>query len=270
MNYRHDYHAGNFADVLKHWVLVLCLEYLLRKPGPILALDAHAGAGLYDLRSESARKTGEWERGIGRLMGLGLNEPCSDLGLYLAQVMPEVGRGRYPGSCLIMARMLRDCDRLIANELHAATALTLEQTLAGFPNARVSAVDAYQCVRANVPPRERRGLVLIDPPFERKNEFQLLGRQMIEWHKRWATGLYLVWYPIKAHLPVQTLHEAAQASGFDRLWTVEMLVAPRDQPDTLNGCGVLLFNPPYTVPERVHKLLPSLQAAIGLHDVATF
>ena len=173
MNYRHIYHAGNFADVLKHIVLVLCLDYLQKKDGGLCLIDAHGGAGLYALDSEEAAKTGEWERGIGRLLGRA--DAPAGLRLYLDLIQPDLDARRYPGSPLIMAKHLRGQDRLIAAELHEPTFEALQAALTPYKQARVLHADAYECLRAHIPPKERRGLALIDPPFELKDEFQTLG-----------------------------------------------------------------------------------------------
>ncbi len=267
MNYRHVYHAGNFADVIKHIVLLLCLDYLQKKEGPLCILDAHGGAGLYDLASEEATKTREWERGIGRLQDR-TNTP-GDLKLYLDAVKDDLKEGHYPGSPLLVARRLRPQDRLNANELHEPTFDALRHNLASFKNARPMRMDAYECIRAHIPPKERRGLVLIDPPFEEKNEFETLARQMQQWKKRWENGVAILWYPIKAHLPVAALKDAARNLGFRRTWCVETLILPRDGPETLNGCGVIVFNTPYTIPERVEALLPFLKDAISLCEMSS-
>ncbi len=263
MNYRHIYHAGNFADVVKHLILVLCLDYLLKKDGAVCVIDAHAGAGLYDLGSEEAAKTGEWLRGIGRLMDAATAP--ADLKLYLDLIGEDLAAGRYPGSPLLAARRLRRQDRLIANELHEPTFEALRGALSRHGQARPTRMDAYECVRAHIPPKERRGLVLIDPPFELKTEFDTLIGQMKQWKKRWATGVFLLWYPIKAHLPVAALRDAARSLAMPRTWAAEALILPREQADTLNGCGVIVFNAPYTVPERVEALLPFLSRAMSLH-----
>jgi len=267
MNYRHVFHAGNFADVIKHAVLVFCVAYLQRKDGPLCFIDAHGGAGLYDLRSDEAMKTGEWERGIGALMQAAGAETALDP--YLRLVRDDVAEGFYPGSPLLLARQLRPQDRLIANELHESTRDALRGTLAEFPGVRVLGTDAYECVRANIPPKERRGLVLVDPPFEEKDEFETLVRQMKEWKKRWPTGVYLLWYPIKATSPTAALIEAAEALGLPRTWCVETLIYPRGRALSLNGCGLILFNAPYTVPESVEAALPALTASMGLHETRT-
>ena len=267
MNYRHVYHAGNFADVLKHIVLLLCLDYLQKKEGSLCLIDAHGGAGLYDLASEEAEKTREWERGIGCLQDK--TDAPSDLEFYLSAIRTDLKSGRYPGSPLLIARRLRPKDRLIANELHEPTFEALRRTLAPFKNARAMRMDAYECIRAHIPPKERRGLVLADPPFEERDEFETLAREMRQWKKRWETGLFMLWYPIKAHLPADALKEAAQNLGFRRTWCVETLILPRDQTETLNGCGVIVFNAPYTVPERVEALLPVLKNAMSLYDASS-
>ncbi len=264
MNYRHIYHAGNFADVVKHIVLVLCVDYLQKKDGGLCFLDAHGGAGLYALDSEEAVKTREWENGIGRLWGRA-GIPV-ELELYSGLVKEDLDAQRYPGSPILMARRLRSQDRLIAAELHEPTFEALQAVLKPYKNARAMQMDAYECVRAHIPPTERRGLVLIDPPFELKDEFQTLARQMRAWKKRWASGVYILWYPIKAHLPVAELKAAAQALELRRTWCVEALIWPRDRPESLNGCGVIVFNAPFTVPERVEALLPFLIETMALHE----
>ena len=266
MNYRHAYHAGNFADVIKHIVLVLCLGYLQKKEGGLCLIDAHAGAGFYRLDSEEGGKTGEWQRGIGRLMHASAAPP--DLQPYLDLVQADTAAQRYPGSPFIMARCLRSQDRLVASELHEPTFEALQAVLSPYKAARSLHKDAYECIRAHIPPKERRGLVLIDPPFELKEEFETLARQMREWKKRWATGVYILWYPIKAHLPVAELKEAARELSLARTWCLETLILPREQPETLNGCGLIVFNAPYTMPERTEALLPYLKDAMGLHETA--
>lgn len=267
MNYRHLYHAGNFADVLKHLVLVLVLDYLQRKDASLCIIDTHGGAGLYDLTSAEAQKTGEWKRGIGCLKDHG-GAP-DDLTLYMDLISADLAEGRYPGSPLLIARRLRPQDRLIGNELHAETFEALQSLLAPYPNARTLQMDAYECARAHIPPKERRGLVLIDPPFEYRDEFETLAGQMQAWKKRWPTGVYLLWYPIKAHLPVAALKQAARALSLPRTWFVETLVLPRERAESFNGNGLILFNAPYGVPERITALLPYLQDAMSLDDTAS-
>ncbi|MCK6417633.1 MAG: 23S rRNA (adenine(2030)-N(6))-methyltransferase RlmJ [Alphaproteobacteria bacterium] len=259
MNYRHIYHAGNFADVMKHLALVLCIDYLKQKEKGFFVLDAHGGCGLYDLKSEQAQKTKEYEAGIAALMAV--QEAPDDIQLYQRQIAKDWKRKHYPGSPLLIARMLRPQDQLLANELHPEDVQTLKANLGGFENARVLQMDAYEAIRAHIPPTQRRGLVLIDPPFEKKDEFQTLVKQMKEWKKRWPTGTYMIWYPIKAHLPVPELHEAAQNWGED-VFIWEFLKHPRHQAETFNGSGVILLNPPYQVPGRLSILENILRHAL--------
>ncbi len=267
MNYRHAYHAGNFADVLKHIILVLCLEYLQKKDGPLCIIDTHGGAGLYDLKSEEASKTGEWAKGIGRLQGA--SGAPDDLQLYLDLVRDDLDQGMYPGSPLLISRRLRAQDRLIVSELHEETFEALDTVMGRAKNVQTIQMDAYMCARAHIPPKERRGLVLIDPPFEKKDEFAQLARQMREWKKRWPTGIYLLWYPVKAHLPVDALKDAARDLALPRTWFAETLIWPRNQAETLNGCGLIVFNAPYGVPERIGALLPFLKDAMNLHETTS-
>lgn len=262
MNYRHIYHAGNFADVMKHWAVTLVIDHLKKKDTPFCVIDAHGGCGLYDLHSVQAQKTKEWEAGIGRFSGV---ETPPDFEVYRTLVAPHMARGTYPGSPLIAAEMLRPQDMLIANELHPQDFITLQDVLEPYRNAKITHQDAYECIRAHIPPREKRGLVLIDPPFEKTDEFQTLIRQMGAWKKRFATGIFLLWYPIKAHLDVQDLKDAARAVGLPRTWYFETLLYPARQAETFNGCGLILFNAPYQIPEKISALLPFLQSHLSLH-----
>lgn len=265
MNYRHIYHAGNFADVMKHLALCLVLDHLKKKDTPFCVIDAHGGTGLYDLHSVQARKTMEWQAGIGRFDGASSEDGFT---LYMDVVARYLERGLYPGSPLLTAGAIRDADRLIANELHPEDVITLKANLRGYKTARVTHLDAYECIRAHIPPREKRGLVLIDPPFEKTDEFETLAHQMGEWKKRFPTGIYLLWYPIKAQQGVARMKHAATELGLPRTWCVETLLHPRDQPVTFNGSGLILFNAPYMVPERMTALLPFLKTRMGLVDTA--
>ncbi len=266
MNYRHIYHAGNFADVMKHLALVLILDHLKKKEAPFCVIDAHSGIGLYDLQSEAAQKTKEWEHGIGRFSGF---EDNDDFALYQRSIKSYLDKGQYPGSPLLISNMLRPQDRLIANELHPDDCETLKSNLRGKQNVRVTHLDAYECIRANIPPKEKRGLILVDPPFEERDEFETLARQMGEWQKRFATGIFMVWYPIKAHLAVEKIKREAQSLSFPRTWCMETMQHPRKQEGTFNGSGLLIFNAPFQIPERLTAVLPLLQERIGLLETPT-
>lgn len=268
MNYRHVYHAGNFADILKHLVLVLCVDRLKQKDAPFFVLDAHAGCGIYDLQSVEAQKTLEYEGGIGKLM----NAPVSpDLKLFTSLLEKDYKRLRYPGSPMLIARLLRPQDRLLANELHPQDVEKLRANMAGYRNVRVLHEDAYEVIRAHLPPPERRGLIVIDPPYEiEKDDFGMLARQLKEWKKRWETGSYLIWYPEKAQQSSARFFDALQESGFKEFWQCTLeLTLPDNRPkldkplSKMLKTGVILINPPYLVPERLQDMQDDLEKALG-------
>ncbi|HNQ92658.1 MAG TPA: 23S rRNA (adenine(2030)-N(6))-methyltransferase RlmJ [Alphaproteobacteria bacterium] len=261
MNYRHIFHAGNFADVFKHLVFRMCFAHVQQKDKGAFVLDAFAGLGLYDLASDQAQRTGEYQQGIARLFGRDLQN--KDLQEFREFCAADFMQQKYAGSPVIAARMLRPQDRLTANELHPDDVQTLQQNLRSFDQVAVTHLDAYESVRGAIPPVERRGIILIDPPFEKKDEFQLLVKQMKEWKKRWETGCFILWYPIKAGQPIDDLYAAAAEMGLNRTWVAEFLLRPRDTPEGLNGCGLLIFNTPYQIPERVEALVPELTGLLG-------
>ncbi|MEK7801500.1 MAG: 23S rRNA (adenine(2030)-N(6))-methyltransferase RlmJ [Pseudomonadota bacterium] len=261
MNYRHIYHAGNFADIFKHLVLHMVLGYLQEKDKGLMVLDAFAGTGLYDLTAFEPKKTKEFMSGVGPLM----QRPAEnvDIKTFQSFIEPDWKRQYYMGSPLIAAHMLRPQDRLIVNELHPDDNESLQKNVVGFKNVHVTKRDAYEVIRGNIPPTERRGLILIDPPFENPEEFELLVQQMAEWKRRWPTGCYIIWYPIKAGRQVDNLHNAAADLGLNRTWVSEYLLQHRDTEGSLNGCGLLVFNTPYGIPERVDTLAAELGKLIG-------
>lgn len=261
MNYRHIYHAGNFADIFKHLVLRMVLGYMQQKDKGLLVLDAFAGTGLYNLKSAEAGKTDEFRAGIGRLMHQEAQNP--DLKDFQDFVATDWTKRQYAGSPLIAACMLRPQDRLIVNELHPEDNLTLQKNMAGFGRTTVTNIDAYKSVVANIPPVEKRGLFLVDPPFEKPEEFELLLKQMQEWKKRFSTGCYIIWYPIKAGPQVDALHDAAREMGINRTWVTEYVLQQRSLPGGLNGCGLLIFNTPFGIPERIAALGDELAKIMG-------
>lgn len=263
MNYRHIYHAGNFADVMKHIALMLCLSYMKKKDKGFCVIDAHAGCGLYDLSGEQAQKTREFDSGIDALLAAA--NPPADIKSFLAMAQKDRAKGKYAGSPLIIARQLRDQDRLIANELHPDDCKTLKMVMGSHRNVAIEKRDAYEALRTFLPPAERRGLILIDPPFEKKDEFEKLGRQAKQWAKRFPSGTYLVWYPMKAHLDYAAMREAV-APHFPDLLCFETLRLPEDTPETLTGSGLLVLNPPYGLSAQLETIAPFLQDAMGLHQ----
>lgn len=265
MNYRHAYHAGNFADVLKHAVLALCLDHLRAKPAPFRVIDTHAGAGRHDLAGIEAGKTLEWAQGIGRLIGVDappLPAPVeAALAPYLDVVRAINPDGRltlYPGSPMIARASLRAGDRLIVNELHPADNRALAALFRNDAEVAVMGLDGWTAVKALLPPKERRGLLLVDPPFEAPGEFELLARAVAEARKRFASGTMLFWYPIKDAKRVEAFHAAIAEEGREKSLRAELLARRPDNPSTFNGCGLFIVNPPWTLREKLEIVLPFL------------
>ncbi len=274
MNYRHAFHAGNFADVFKHVVLCRILHYLRGKPAAFRVIDTHAGAGLYDLQSAEASRGGEWRDGICRLMAARLDAPVATL---LAPYLEAVGalneRGclkLYPGSPALARAWLRPQDRLIACEIEPQAAAALGQNLRGDVRIKTLAVDGWTALGAYVPPKERRGLVLIDPPFEQDSDFSRLGRGTAAALRKWATGIYLLWYPIKDRSGPDALAKSLRRIGSAKILRVELNVGPLSDPTRLNGCGLILINPPWTLENELAVLLPALVDILGRSAQACF
>jgi 23S rRNA (adenine2030-N6)-methyltransferase len=270
MNYRHAYHAGNFADVLKHVVLMRCLVHLTRKPAPFRVIDTHAGAGRYRLHQAEALKTGEWRDGIGRLLGpeaAPFSEPAAALlAPYFDAIRAENTDGTlsiYPGSPALIRTLLRSGDALIANELHPEDVATLKMVFARDKACKVIQQDGYSALKALLPPKERRGLVLIDPPFEEPGELIRMTAALKEGLERFATGIYLLWYPIKDEKPVARFHKAinevALSAKIEAPLKIELLLREARNPLILNGCGVVVVNAPHSL---VNELNTALQEPV--------
>ena len=266
MNYRHAFHAGNHADVLKHATLARVLAHMLEKPKPFLFLDTHAGIARYDLAAEEAQKTGEAENGIGRLWAL--DPPPPSLRAYLALVR-RINQGAlrwYPGSPGIARLLLRPEDRIELCELHPQDVQALKRATAGDKRVNVRREDGYHALKALLPPPERRGVVLIDPPFEDKDEAAQLVRGMSHALRRFATGTYLIWYPIKDRPPVEALHAALKETGVRRQLVAELWINPPLSPMLLNGSGLVIVNPPFKLETWLAEALPAMVAALGACD----
>jgi len=283
MNYRHVYHAGNFADVVKHAVLALLLERLGAKPAPYFVLDSHAGIGRYDLASEPSLRTGEAAGGIGRLReALAGQTPPPELAAYLAAVAalndggPDGETRWYPGSPRLARALMRPGDRLVLAEAHPEDSRTLKREFAGDAQVQVHHRDGYEALRAFLPPAERRGLVLIDPPYEDADEAERLVAGLAGAHRRWPTGVFALWYPIKERAWVWRLHEALAATGIRRQLLAELTIRPEDDWRRLNGCGMIVINPPWRLDGALAELLPRLHRALapaaaaagGSHEIA--
>ena len=265
MNYRHAYHAGNFADIIKHCAVLMSLEHLQRKGKGAFVLDAHAGGGAYDLNSDQALRTGEADCGIARLMPGMVHITNNDLKQYCDSIAPWWHNNSYPGSPLLIAEQLRAQDKLFANELETGEykALCANLAEAGYKSIKIFQQDAYEAIRAHVPPKLRRGLVLIDPPFERDDEFATLAAQMRHWHKRWANGMFMIWYPVKAGIDADLAPLIHQARDWHRPLRTEFLIDNRETAGQLNGCGLLILNTPYQLDERLKALCGELTQLLG-------
>jgi 23S rRNA (adenine2030-N6)-methyltransferase len=267
MNYRHGFHAGNFADVMKHATLARIIAYLREKPAPFRVIDTHAGAGLYDLGGPEAERTGEWREGIGRLLKADLApEVRALLSPYLDAVAELNPGGRikvYPGSPLLVRAWLRPGDRLIACELEPQAAAALARNLATSTRAKAMPIDGWTALSAYLPPKERRGLVLIDPPYEEPDEFARLLRAFEEAQRKWANGIYLLWYPIKDRIGPDALAKSLKALGVGKILRAEMTTANVPAADRLIGSGLIVVNPPWTLERELARLLPVLAQCLA-------
>jgi 23S rRNA (adenine2030-N6)-methyltransferase len=279
MNYRHAFHAGGFADVIKHIVLVRMLTYLQEKPAAFRVIDTHAGAGLYDLTSDEARRGGEWLTGIARVMQARFSESVLPLvAPYLDIVRafnPQRDLGAYPGSPLIARALLRPQDRLTACEVEPKTRKRLIDALRRDTQARVVDLDGWTALPAFVPPNERRGLVLIDPPFEQKDEFERLAEGFAQAFAKWPTGSYLLWYPVKSRRATDDLARRvaeATAAGAQpgKCLRLEFSTAPRTAEAGLTSAGLLIVNPPWKLLDELKAILPELEKPLGQGGAGRF
>lgn len=267
MNYRHAFHAGNFADVVKHATLCRVLVHLRAKPTAFRVIDLHAGAGLYDLAGPQAERGGEWHDGIERLRAARLGaEAASLLAPYLETIVrfnPGTALAHYPGSPLIAQALLRSQDRLVACELEPNEAAALARHLARDYRVKALSLDGWIALRAQVPPKERRGLVLIDPPFERADEFEHLAEAVTAAHRKWATGILLIWYPIKDRSGPELLEKKLRRAGVAKLLRAELAVDGGRDPARLSRCGLIVVNPPWLLHAELAVLLPALAACLS-------
>ena len=267
MNYRHAYHAGNHADVLKHAVLARLFEHMKKKDKPFRVIDAHAGIGIYDLSGIEAGKTGEWEGGIGKLAEPFDAEVKALLAPYravLAALNPQGGLRWYPGSPELALRLMRPQDRLIANELHPQDAIVLEREYLRDQRCDVTSMDAETCLKAKLPPQERRGLILVDPPYEVKNEAEKTVRMLEQGVRRFAQGVFVVWYPLKADQTAETVLAGAKEIGLPATLKVELRVREAFTGGGLAGSGLVILNAPWKLDQELRLLVPALAARLGL------
>ncbi|WP_040296681.1 23S rRNA (adenine(2030)-N(6))-methyltransferase RlmJ [Alcanivorax hongdengensis] len=260
LSYRHSYHAGNFADVLKHIVQIAIIEYLKKKDKPFTVHDTHGGAGSYAIANEHMQKTGEYVDGIGRLFGQRFGDPLLDRYLTLVAGLNPVGHLReYPGSPLISATLLREQDRLQCTELHSTDFPLLQQRFAGDKRVRVEKMDAWQGMRAMLPPTHRRGLVLIDPSYELEADYTDVLEGVREGLRRFATATYAVWYPVLDRQRTEGFVRRFVKAGFPDLLRVECCARADGSGRGMTGSGMLVINPPYTLAQQLSQTLPVLR-----------
>jgi 23S rRNA (adenine2030-N6)-methyltransferase len=279
MNYRHAFHAGGFADVIKHIVLVRILTHLHEKPAAFRVIDSHAGAGLYDLGSEEARRSGEWLTGIARIMQARFSEAAAALVKPYLDIVRSFNQPAeiavYPGSPLLARALLRPQDRLTACEVEPVARKRLIENLRRDPQARVVDLDGWLALPAFVPPNERRGVVLIDPPFEAKDEFERLAEGFAATFAKWPTGTYLLWYPAKSRRATDQLARhvaevAASAKPPGKCLRLEFSVAPQTADSGLASTGLLIVNPPWTLQGELKTILPELEKPLGQGGAGRF
>jgi 23S rRNA (adenine2030-N6)-methyltransferase len=253
MNYQHIYHAGNFADVAKHVGLVFCLAALKRKDAGFFALDTHAGGGFYDLQAPQVNKSGEAERGVQRLIANGIL--AAALRPYFDSIRARRGKrlSRYPGSPGLIAQALRTQDRALFVELMPAEARALMREIESEGRVRTEIGDGYAALKAFLPPEERRGLVLIDPPYESLDELKSMLQAFLEAYRRWPTGTYLLWYPIRSASQRRLVHARFEALGIPKMLFADLAVHPDDAGVGLAGSGLMLVNPPYGADEHLRE-----------------
>jgi 23S rRNA (adenine2030-N6)-methyltransferase len=269
MNYRHAFHAGNFGDVLKHVVLLELLEALHRKPNPVHLIDTHAGLGIYDLASDEAQRSGEYRFGIGAV----LSDPQAARILprywdVLKRLNPELKAGgsglrRYPGSPWLLQDSVRAGDRVTLCELHPQDAETLKQNIGRDPAVAIHHRDGFEALKALTPPTPRRGLALIDPAFEAKDEFDTLTRAVLLAHQRWATGMLAVWYPIKDQKSIDRWKAALAKQLKAETLCLELTVRPAKDDRQMNGSGLLVVNPPWQLAETLKPMLEFLKSRMA-------
>jgi 23S rRNA (adenine2030-N6)-methyltransferase len=268
MNYRHAFHAGNFADVLKHVVLMMLVGHLKKKSAPFVYVDTHAGRGRYDLSDAEAQRSGEYKAGIGRLLELPAASLPPEVADYVELVRESAGQGHsaitaYPGSPLIVARLRRPTDRMVLVEKHPKEADALRAALGRAKLTSVIEGDGYATLKAQLPPRENRGLVLIDPPYESDLEFDHVLAALELAHERWPTGTHCIWYPLTDRAGPVRFHRNLERSGIRKVLDVTLRVLPNDAQVGMGGAGLVVVNPPWQLDERLKELLPQLHRLLS-------
>ncbi|HDR1920860.1 TPA: 23S rRNA (adenine(2030)-N(6))-methyltransferase RlmJ [Pasteurella multocida] len=260
LSYRHSFHAGNHADVLKHLVLMLIIENLQQKEKGFYYLDTHAGVGRYRLFSEEAEKTAEFEQGIARLWQR--DDLPEEVARYI-KLIKQVNYGGkalryYAGSPLIAAKMLRPQDRALLTELHPSDYPLLRNNFKEFDNVTTKRDNGFQQLKATLPPKERRGLVLIDPPYELKEDYDLVVNAIEEGYKRFATGIYAIWYPVVLRQQTKRILKGLEKTGIRKILQIELAVRPDSDQRGMTASGMIVINPHWTLTQQMQNILPYL------------
>lgn len=267
LSYRHSYHAGNYADVLKHTVLTSIIDYLLKKDKPFCYLDTHSGCGAYQLDSAQSLKTKEFENGIAALWPL--SQLPTPVQRYMQQVAAFNGTGaltHYPGSPMICQQMRRDNDRMFLFELHANEFTNMRGNFSGDRSIKMANSDGLQGLIANMPPKERRGVVLIDPSYEIKSDYQQVVETIIAAHRRFATGTYALWYPVVKRSLINTMEKQLIASGIKNIELYELGIEADSKERGMTSSGMIVINPPWTLKKEMQESLPFLAEQLGIND----
>lgn len=271
LSYRHSYHAGNHADVLKHIVLTLCIESLKEKEKPFIYLDTHSGAGRYLLKSEHAEKTGEYLSGINLLWQQpDLPEQINTYLSILKRYNPFDTLKYYPGSPLIAKQLLREQDKLNLTELHPTDYPLLRQEFNKDKRARVLREDGFAQLKSKLPPDSRRGLILIDPSYEIKDDYQKIPTAIYEAYKRFATGIYLIWYPVVSRTQTQKMIDGIVNLGIKRISQFELALKPDNNQKGMTASGMIVINPPWKLHEQMQSIMPWLKETLDIDKTGNF
>ena len=264
LSYRHSFHAGNHADVVKHIVQSLILDALKQKDTPFVYHDTHSGVGRYDLTHEWSEKTGEYKQGIARIWQQA--SIPAELQSYLdaiAELNPEDTLRYYPGSPRVARAQLREQDRMVLTELHPSDFPLLEQEFHRDRQVKIFKEDGFQRLKASLPPKERRGFVLIDPPYELAREYRDVVTAIAQSHKRWATGIYAIWYPVVNRVDIEDMIEGLQGLGIRKILQVELGVSPDTLERGMTASGMIIINPPWKLESQMQAVLPFLKERIA-------
>ncbi|MDO8953979.1 MAG: 23S rRNA (adenine(2030)-N(6))-methyltransferase RlmJ [Gammaproteobacteria bacterium] len=273
MNYRHLYHAGNFCDVVKHCILVSLLQSFAEKDKPYCYIDTHAGTGLYDLESDESTKSGEWQEGIAKILAetSAIPQLVADYVACIRQCNYSDGPiTQYPGSAYLAKQLMSFNDSIMLNELHPEDAHLLKNTFASDPRIAIHQQDAYQILKALLPPAIKRGLILIDPPYEHPKEFEKIVAALPLALKRFSTGCYAIWYPIKDKRAVKKFLDHIKALNLPNVLDIQLNILPEDSRFQLNGTGMLIINPPWQVEQKLEPVLAWLWQKLSINGQGSY